>query len=223
MGNKFVKNLFSGGLEDLKKTGDNFKDLVNNRKDLGEWFEDGINRRVDRAKTNILNLVDDVSDNLEKIPNRMERLEDKANSLFKVESNKPLFSGDVIGIDRGQYLHFGIYIGNERVIHYQGDGDIGINNYVVETNMSEFMNGQSKFFVLDFEHINQEVRDNFGVDRFEKIYSREETIERAKSKLHEGDYNLLFNNCEHFASWCKIGTKEMRQWFSFLHRRYYKY
>ncbi len=223
MGNKFLKNLFSGGLEDLKKTGDSFKDLVNNRKDLGEWFEDGINRRVDRAKTNISNIVDDVSDNLEKMPNRMERLEDKVNSLLKLESEKPLKIGDIIGINRITYLHFGIYIGDNRVIHYQGDGDIGINNYVIETSMSEFMNGQTQYFALDFEHINEEVKDKFGINRFDKIYSGWETVERAKSKLFEKNYNLIFNNCEHFASWCKTGSKEMRQCFSFLHRRYYKY
>ncbi len=222
-GKKFLENLLNGFVEDCGKAVDNLDDLVNKRKDLGEWFEDGIDRRVDRAKNNISNLVDDVNDNLEKIPNRIERAKDKAYSLFKVESDMPLMVGDVIGVNRITYLHFGIYIGDSRVIHYQGDGDIGINNYVVETSMQEFISGQSEYFALDFKHINEEVIDNFGVERFEKIYSSWETVERAKSKLYKGDYHLLFNNCEHFASWCKIGNKEMRQCFSLLHRRYYKY
>lgn len=223
MGRNFLENLLNGFVEDCEKAVDSFDDLVNNRKSAGEWFEDGINRRMDRAETNLSNLLDDVSENLEKIPNRIDRFEDKANSLFKFESNKPLMLGDVIGINRGTYLHFGIYIGNDRVIHYQGDGDTGVNNYVVETGMYAFMNGQTQYFALDFEHINEEVKDNFGINRFDRIYSGWETVERAKSKLNEGDYNLLFNNCEHFASWCKTGDKEMRQCFSFLHRRYYKY
>ena len=25
------------------------------------------------------------------------------------------------------------------------------------------------------------------------------------------DYNVLFNNCEHFAVWCKTGLKESQQ------------
>ena len=36
-------------------------------------------------------------------------------------------------------------------------------------------------------------------------------IERAKSRLGESDYNLVFNNCEHFATWCKTGLGESLQ------------
>ena len=43
------------------------------------------------------------------------------------------------------------------------------------------------------------------------LYSPEETIERAKSKLGEHDYNLFFNNCEHYAIWCKTGLSESHQ------------
>jgi len=35
--------------------------------------------------------------------------------------------------------------------------------------------------------------------------SVEETIEKAYSALGKGDYGLLNNNCEHFATWCKTG------------------
>jgi hypothetical protein len=31
------------------------------------------------------------------------------------------------------------------------------------------------------------------------------TVRRAMSRLGEQNYNLLFNNCEHFATWCKTG------------------
>ncbi|MBQ7561810.1 MAG: lecithin retinol acyltransferase family protein, partial [Synergistaceae bacterium] len=43
------------------------------------------------------------------------------------------------------------------------------------------------------------------------LYSGEETITRARSKLGEGGYNLAFNNCEHFAVWCKTGIKDSSQ------------
>ena len=36
-------------------------------------------------------------------------------------------------------------------------------------------------------------------------------VERAESRLGEHKYNLLFNNCEHFASWCKTGVSESQQ------------
>ena len=43
------------------------------------------------------------------------------------------------------------------------------------------------------------------------LYSPEETVQRAKSKIGERRYNLVFNNCEHFAVWCKTGLSESRQ------------
>jgi hypothetical protein len=53
--------------------------------------------------------------------------------------------------------------------------------------------------------------DCFGVGAFKKkndikIYSDEETVERAFSRLGEKEYNLVINNCEHFAMWCKTGV-----------------
>ena len=48
----------------------------------------------------------------------------------------------------------------------------------------------------------------FGVG---SLYSPKETVERAKSRLGEDKYNLAFNNCEHFALWCKTGLKESSQ------------
>lgn len=36
-------------------------------------------------------------------------------------------------------------------------------------------------------------------------------IQRAKSRLGESEYSLLFNNCEHFATWCKTGLQHSEQ------------
>ena len=40
-----------------------------------------------------------------------------------------------------------------------------------------------------------------------KRYSPKEVSKRAYSKMGEIGYSLVNNNCEHFASWCKTGTK----------------
>ena len=42
-------------------------------------------------------------------------------------------------------------------------------------------------------------------------FSPQETIERARSKLGEQGYDLLLNNCEHFAFWCKTGVAKSSQ------------
>jgi hypothetical protein len=41
-------------------------------------------------------------------------------------------------------------------------------------------------------------------------------VDRAMSRLGERQYNLLFNNCEHFASWCKIGISQSKQILDFI-------
>lgn len=43
------------------------------------------------------------------------------------------------------------------------------------------------------------------------IFSPEETVERARQCNGKEKYNLLANNCEHFAIWCKTGVKESIQ------------
>lgn len=224
MSKRFLKGLAEGFFDDIETATKSLSDLAEGKKTPKEWFDDGIERRIDRFEKNKENLGDDLFEKIEKMERKGKRFEDKSYSLFKLESNKSLNKGDVIGINRGVYYHYGVYIGDKQVIHYQGDGDTGLDNYVIQTHMDDFMKGQDEFFVLDFNHIKEELEDNYSIKkRFKNIYSSEETIKRAKSKLYEGDYSLLFNNCEHFASWCKTGNKEMRQWFSFLHRRYYKY
>lgn len=44
-----------------------------------------------------------------------------------------------------------------------------------------------------------------------RIFSDKETVERAMSRLGEDKYNLVTNNCEHFAIWCKTGLSESMQ------------
>jgi Lecithin retinol acyltransferase len=43
------------------------------------------------------------------------------------------------------------------------------------------------------------------------------TLRRAMGRLGEQSYNLLFNNCEHFAHWCKTGRHRSTQVEDWLH------
>ncbi|MCP9927156.1 lecithin retinol acyltransferase family protein [Cyanobium sp. CH-040] len=43
------------------------------------------------------------------------------------------------------------------------------------------------------------------------------TLRRAMGRLGEQNYNLLFNNCEHFAHWCKTGRHRSGQVEGWLH------
>lgn len=44
-----------------------------------------------------------------------------------------------------------------------------------------------------------------------------QTLRRAMGRLGEQRYNLLFNNCEHFAHWCKTGRHRSAQVEDWLH------
>lgn len=44
-----------------------------------------------------------------------------------------------------------------------------------------------------------------------KLYSAQETVERARSCIGKRGYNLLLHNCEHFAIWCKTGVEKSEQ------------
>ena len=43
------------------------------------------------------------------------------------------------------------------------------------------------------------------------MYTPDETIRRARSRLGERKYDLGLNNCEHYAVWCKTGLRESSQ------------
>ena len=48
------------------------------------------------------------------------------------------------------------------------------------------------------------------------LYSPEETLERAFSRLGESRYNVATMNCEHFAFWCRTGLSTSQQVDGFL-------
>ena len=113
-----------------------------------------------------------------------------------------LQSGDILIVNRGLYKHYGIYAGNGTVIHYASrHGDFGDDICIHEAPLEQFAN-----------------EDEIIVGRFSEtflrthtLHSPEETVRRARSRIGERKYNLVTNNCEHFALWCKAGLSESFQ------------
>lgn len=157
----------------------------------------------------------------------------KACDFIHTVSDSELKKGDVIGVNRigGIYDHYGIYTGDREVIHFSNEGsDFGGDIRVRRATLSQFKNRASNVFVVDFEAYRDYVenpslwdlllkegivgialRKLFGNEKKITLYSPEKTVERAESQLGKGNYNLVFNNCEHFAVWCKTGVKESGQ------------
>lgn len=99
--------------------------------------------------------------------------------------------GDHIYVGCGAYTHHGIDCGDGTAIHYIGERLRGI---ISRTSMASFTSGK-KVFV-----------------RQSRIYDDPDiVIKRAESRLGENKYDLLFNNCEHFATWSKTGKHQSEQ------------
>ena len=149
-------------------------------------------------------------------------LEKIFSSSDKVDELK---RGDVIYVDRGVYKHFGVYSGNDNVIHYTKDEGGCLDGTIRETSLRKFLENENKCFVCNFdEDGNRESVSQFdassGVWRqplypreriFRKLYSPEETVSRARNCIGKKGYNLVCHNCEHFAIWCKTGVSESKQ------------
>lgn len=89
---------------------------------------------------------------------------------------------------RTGYNHHGLYIGNNTVIHLTRTG-------VIEAvPMHDFTDG-----------------NGYKIQKYHSQFSHQEIIERAKSRLGNNDYSVIFNNCEHFINWCIFNTNRSNQ------------
>ena len=110
--------------------------------------------------------------------------------------------GDHIRVKRFLYFHHGIYVSDDEVIHFT-DGtkkEISLKNAKVRAT-------SLKNFLFDGR---LQVASDSGSEKKE-IFSSEEIIERARSRLGEKKYSLVFKNCEHFTNWCVSGKTKSSQ------------
>ncbi|NEQ45342.1 MAG: hypothetical protein F6K00_18120 [Leptolyngbya sp. SIOISBB] len=97
---------------------------------------------------------------------------------------------DMVGVP-GVYEHHGIDCGDEAIIHYYKGGDVPT---VTSTPRELFARGGRIF-----------------VKSRSLAFLPPIVVQRAKSRLGEQRYDLLTNNCEHFANWCKTGRSDSEQ------------
>jgi hypothetical protein len=96
---------------------------------------------------------------------------------------------------QGVYQHHGIDCGDGTIIHYRKMGD---DAQVERTSLEAFTWGHPIYPVY---HAMADADDV--------------VMARAESRLGERQYDLFFNNCEHFATWCKTGRRESAQLATF--------
>jgi len=103
--------------------------------------------------------------------------------------------GDHIRVRRPFYWHHGIDLGDGTVIHASGEpGQLNRGARVRRDSMARFLRGGALEVVSDA-----------------RALPADEIVARAEEALGRGEYNVLFNNCEHFAHWCQVGQSLSRQ------------
>lgn len=89
--------------------------------------------------------------------------------------------GDHIVVQRLSYAHHGIFKDREHVYENSTNG-------VRVITLKQFADGDVPMLYAE-----------------DTIYTQDEIIRRAESRLGESDYNLFINNCQNFATWCRLG------------------
>jgi len=103
--------------------------------------------------------------------------------------------GDHLVTPKIGYYHHGIYVGDEKVVHYSGLAEGFNSGPIEELSLDKFKNGK-KF----------EIKPHPNCKR-----SRQEIVQKARSRVLEKEYDLIFNNCEHFVNWCIYNVNESKQ------------
>ena len=143
-------------------------------------------RNVSETAGDVLEVINDITDSTENLAEGIDpisRLKRALEGMTVAEAKATLKKGDHIKVMRTIYSHHGIYIGYGKVIEYN-------EGVVQKSSLESFADGDSIIYVDE-----------------PSPYTKNEIVKRAKSRLWESDYNLVWNNCENFATWCRCGGK----------------
>lgn len=151
--------------------------------------------------------------------------------INNIRDKEELNFGDIIYVDRGLYNHFGVFCNRNSIIHFSSiNSDIGSDNEIIETDIETFKRDDKWIYKLIFPDeygyptpvltTGLLPNNDMSIKKYllflknsnnYHIYSPEETVNRARSKIGNKGYNLFTNNCEHFAIWCKTNISESHQ------------
>lgn len=117
---------------------------------------------------------------------------------------KECMPGDIIRVRLGRIYHYGIFVSEDEVIQFglpptaENRGKEG-GELVLVTDIDVFACGN--------------IVETACLDRSEekRRISPEDTIKKARSRIGEGGYNIIHNNCEHFVNECVFGEAKCSQ------------
>ena len=114
-----------------------------------------------------------------------------------------LYPGAHIRVKCDFYYHHGIYIGNDEVVQFGRGFEVYKNPSeikVLRSSIEDFCGDAT--FVEVYKFSKQELKEK----RPDSLI-----VESAIACVGEGGYNILHNNCEHFANKCVFGVNKSSQ------------
>lgn len=122
---------------------------------------------------------------------------------MKWKLTNPRF-GDMVRVEAGRFYHYGIYVDDSEIIQFgpTPDAEHSLLDADIRVCTSD-INGFLKGGFLEVA--------SFSLAERLKAAKPEEIVSRARKELGKGGYDILKNNCEHFANGCVFGTKSSEQ------------
>ncbi|XP_053407208.1 phospholipase A and acyltransferase 1-like isoform X2 [Mercenaria mercenaria] len=112
--------------------------------------------------------------------------------------------GDIVAFPRIGYTHYGIYVGRGKIIHFDGSKDQKGADATVRIGDLHKVPGSSRKYICN------------KLDKDYKPFSPTKIVSNAESMLGYSKYNIIGNNCEHFAMWCRYGNAISEQSRNFV-------
>ncbi len=112
--------------------------------------------------------------------------------------------GDILRVESGIFMHFGIYVSDEEIIQFG----------MPPTSLEDLQGKDIRICVSDIDAFCRgafvEVA-SLSFQEKKKARKPADVIAYARSKIGMGGYDILENNCEHFVNDCVFGKKFSEQ------------
>ncbi|KAM4604268.1 lecithin retinol acyltransferase a [Polymixia lowei] len=134
----------------------------------------------------------------------------------------PFRRGDVLEVPRTLFTHFGIYLGDNKVAHLIPDilpvltNDKKLINTVI-TNKRLILGCMYKCATVRLDTVEDFAYGaNIIVNHMDTLiktqaFPNEDVAKRAEKLIGTIPYSLLWNNCEHFVTYCRYGSAASQQ------------
>lgn len=116
--------------------------------------------------------------------------------------------GDAVEFKRSCYSHWGLYIGNGKIIHMTSprpDAESGSSHLSSGCSTCGLNIDKAIIKIDDFFYVagGSKAYKNNSKDKYLPVRSVDEIIAYARSLIGKINYNCLWQNCEHFVSCCR--------------------